>query len=209
MAHAYNGYIYHTKYDNFQNLQRGTFQTTGDNVLALTWSLANAEELTNPAAYAEGHVVYYDFLGWFLISYTEPTGVLINSIICSCALISIGLWVFLKGKVEKKKRGGSLTVYKKFVYILGVQVIAVFAAVGLTLLIATIMGALGLTQSWYSEEWLIFGLYFCPMFFALTMIPGIYIQWSKKTVWKMVNMLNKITEVFIHYYRILWIQLIL
>lgn len=48
MAHALNGYIYHTKYDNFHNLERGTYQTTGDNVLALAWALANAEELTNP-----------------------------------------------------------------------------------------------------------------------------------------------------------------
>lgn len=48
MAHTLNGYIYHTKYDTFGNLERGTCQSTGDNVLALTWALANAEELDNP-----------------------------------------------------------------------------------------------------------------------------------------------------------------
>jgi len=40
MAHALNGYVYHTKYDNFKNLARGTYQSTGENVLALTWALA-------------------------------------------------------------------------------------------------------------------------------------------------------------------------
>lgn len=48
MAHSLNGYIYHTKFDTFANLERHTCQTTGDNVLALTWSLANAPELKNP-----------------------------------------------------------------------------------------------------------------------------------------------------------------
>ncbi|XP_065367160.1 endoplasmic reticulum metallopeptidase 1 [Calliphora vicina] len=181
MAHAYNGYIYHTKYDNFQNLQRGTYQTTGDNVLALTWALANAEELTNPEAHADGHAVYYDFLGWFLVSYTETTGIIINSIVCCCAVIFIGISLYLIAKVTEKEGGDSKSVYIKCLFIFAVQVVTVLAAVGLTLLIAVIMDALGLTQCWYSEEWLIFGLYFCPMFFAMTMMPALYIQWTKKT----------------------------
>lgn len=182
MAHAYNGYIYHTKYDNFQNLQRGTYQTTGDNVLALTWALANAEELTNPKAHSEGHAVYYDFLGWFLISYTEPTGIAINSVVCCCALVFTGISIYLIAKNEKEEGGDDKAVYLKFLIIITIQVVTVFAAVGLTVLIAVIMDALGLTQSWFSEEWLIFGLYFCPMFFVMTMLPGLYIQKTKENV---------------------------
>lgn len=61
MAHALNGYIYHTKYDNFHNLERGTYQTTGDNVLAITWAIANADELTNPEARYQCYIYVYVF----------------------------------------------------------------------------------------------------------------------------------------------------
>ena len=179
MAHSYNGYIYHTKYDTFQNLQRGTYQTTGDNVLALTWALANAEELKNPQAYAEGHSVYYDFLGWFLVSYTETTGIIINSITSAFAIILVGLSIFLMAKENNQEIKAVLIT---FLQILGVQILSNLAAVGLTILIAVIVDALGLTLSWYSHEWLIFGLYFCPMFLAIALIPAFYIQKTKDTV---------------------------
>lgn len=45
MAHTYGGYTYHMKFDSYKNIQRGSFQLTGDNILALTKSLANAYEL--------------------------------------------------------------------------------------------------------------------------------------------------------------------
>lgn len=45
MAHQYNGYVYHTRFDRPEILPRGTLQNTGDNVLALVRELANAPEL--------------------------------------------------------------------------------------------------------------------------------------------------------------------
>lgn len=45
MAHAYRGYTYHTKFDTFKNIPQGSFQLSGNNILALTKSLANAPEL--------------------------------------------------------------------------------------------------------------------------------------------------------------------
>lgn len=49
MAHTYNGFVYHTKYDRFNAIPRKTYQSTGDNVLALVKALGNAPELENPA----------------------------------------------------------------------------------------------------------------------------------------------------------------
>lgn len=45
MAHQYNGYVYHTRYDRPEILPRGSLQNTGDNVLALVREIANAHEL--------------------------------------------------------------------------------------------------------------------------------------------------------------------
>lgn len=49
MAHTYNGFVYHTKYDRFNVISRNSYQSIGDNVLALAKSLANAPELEDPA----------------------------------------------------------------------------------------------------------------------------------------------------------------
>uniref|UniRef100_A0A1B0BKI4 FXNA-like protease n=1 Tax=Glossina palpalis gambiensis TaxID=67801 RepID=A0A1B0BKI4_9MUSC len=49
MAHSFNGFVYHTKYDRFTTIPRRTYQRTGDNVLALTKAIANAVELEDPS----------------------------------------------------------------------------------------------------------------------------------------------------------------
>lgn len=48
MAHSYGGYTYHTKFDSYKNIPQGSYQLTGNNILALTKSLANAPELDDP-----------------------------------------------------------------------------------------------------------------------------------------------------------------
>ncbi|KAI9578034.1 hypothetical protein GQX74_013928 [Glossina fuscipes] len=45
MAHQYNGYVYHTRYDRPKIITRNTLQNTGDNVLALVRAIANSTEL--------------------------------------------------------------------------------------------------------------------------------------------------------------------
>lgn len=46
-AHFVKGYRYHTKYDHIDYLNRGGIQRTGENILALTLSIANGFELDN------------------------------------------------------------------------------------------------------------------------------------------------------------------
>ncbi|XP_037942264.1 endoplasmic reticulum metallopeptidase 1-like [Teleopsis dalmanni] len=178
MAHTLNGYVYHTKYDTITNLERGTYQTTGENILALAWALANADEMQDTEIYSEGHTIFYDYLGWFMIFYKESTGIAINITSSVCALIAICVSIYMTTKekyIESAKH-----VYMKFSIIIAVQILTVSVAMGVTILIGVIVDTMGLTQAWYSEEWLIFGLYFCPMFFTLSMIPALYIHWTKK-----------------------------
>lgn len=47
MAKFINGFAYHTKYDQFSNIPRGSIQNTGDNLLGLVRSIANSTELDN------------------------------------------------------------------------------------------------------------------------------------------------------------------
>lgn len=130
--------------------------------------------------HAEGHVVFFDFLGWFMLAYTETVGIIVNIVTCCCAIIFIFVSVFLMSGAQGKD--GVKPFYMQFFIIIILQLVTVVVAVGLTLLIAVIVDALNITQSWYTETWLIFGLYFCPMFFVLSIAPGFYIQWCKKKV---------------------------
>lgn len=56
----------------------------------------------------------------------------------------------------------------------------VMLAMGVTLLIAVFMDAIGLSMAWFSQPWMIFGLYFCPMFFVMGILPAIYFSRTKE-----------------------------
>lgn len=47
-AHFYNGYVYHTKFDKYDVIPRGTLQATGDNILSLAKGYSNAPEMEDP-----------------------------------------------------------------------------------------------------------------------------------------------------------------
>ncbi|KAH8300135.1 hypothetical protein KR044_010398 [Drosophila immigrans] len=198
MAHALNGYVYHTKYDNFKNLARGTYQSTGENVLALTWALANAPELDDTAAHEEGHSVFFDYLGWFMVVYTEAASIAINTVVSVVALIAIGISIFFMTKQPDADAPKAIVL--RFCVIFVVQLGAVIIAWALTILVAVFMDAVGLGESWYYGVWMTFGLYFSTFFFGLGLLPAFYIQWTKHKT----NMrLNDTIACFMHAHCIL------
>jgi hypothetical protein len=77
-AWAENGYVYHTKFDDVNQIPLGTLQRTGDNILALTLGLANNDKMANTEKYASGNLVFFDFLGAFVIRWSERIGLVIN-----------------------------------------------------------------------------------------------------------------------------------
>lgn len=48
-AHASNGYVYHTKYDHIDLIKLGTYQHSGDNLLAMLRDLGNSDEIADTA----------------------------------------------------------------------------------------------------------------------------------------------------------------
>ncbi|XP_002005478.2 endoplasmic reticulum metallopeptidase 1 [Drosophila mojavensis] len=177
MAHTLNGYVYHTKYDRFNIIPRRTYQLTGDNVLGLIKGLANAPELENPDKYAEGHMIFFDVLGWFFIYYPEHVGVIINICVCVLVLatIVVYIWSMASNTGMFRRR-----IFAKFGILAALQLCGVLLSVGLVICIALFLDAVGLSMAWYSQTWMIFGLYFCPMFFSLGILPAIYFSRTKE-----------------------------
>lgn len=89
-AYSKNGYVYHTKYDTLDIHPNGTLQNTGDNIMELIKALGNADELENVNEHEDGKLVFFDFMTWFLIYYTQGIGILINCLIIVAALCVIG-----------------------------------------------------------------------------------------------------------------------
>lgn len=68
----------------------------------------------------------------------------------------------------------------EFVFVLLIQLIAIGVAVCSLILLATVFDSASRSMSWFSNKWLIFGLYYCPLFFVLGMGPAMYLSIRKK-----------------------------
>jgi hypothetical protein len=80
IAWAENGYVYHTSFDDVDQIPLGSLQRTGDNVLALILALVNNDKMANVEKYASGNLVFFDILGAFVIHWCEQMGLVINTV---------------------------------------------------------------------------------------------------------------------------------
>lgn len=202
MAHSYNGYVYHTKYDRISTISNyGFIQNAGDNVLPLVRSIASSEELENPGEHSEGHTVFFDFLGLFLIFYTEHIGIAIN---ISIAVISITAMAISIWAMSKTMDESILFILKNFGIILSIEIATLILAAAVPIVLALIIDATYSPLFWFSQPWLIFGIYFCPFCFVMAMIPAIYLKRSSKT-----SPLRFGIQLFLHAYCVILIILVI
>ncbi|XP_036344797.1 LOW QUALITY PROTEIN: endoplasmic reticulum metallopeptidase 1-like, partial [Rhagoletis pomonella] len=178
LAYIFNGYVYHTEFDRMDALSKGSLQSTGDNILSLAKAIGNAPEMRNITAdYNNKPIIYYDFLGWFMLSYTLNTGIIINFVVCLVTLIAIGISMFFMSKHDSL---GWRVIIAHCALAFLIQILSVALGAGSSILIAYLMDSMGYSMSWFSSNWLIFGLYFCPMFFCLGIFPAIFLKRTKQ-----------------------------
>ncbi|XP_050073122.1 endoplasmic reticulum metallopeptidase 1-like [Anopheles maculipalpis] len=172
-AHSTWGYLYHTAYDTYDTIPNTTLQHTGDNVLALAKALANAEELYDIREHEGSKAVFFDFLHWFLVYYPLWASILLNiglSVIALSAII-LSLWLL--------SRNTDLSLWQLLLQDLtamGVVLLSIVVGAGLSLLLAVILNAVDSTMAWFTQTWLIFGLYICPFLIATCSGPVLYIH---------------------------------
>lgn len=73
-----NAYVYHTRHDRPEIIPLGSYQNVGDNVLELTRQLANVPQLTGESPVVVEDMVFFDFLGLFMVAYTVQHAVIVN-----------------------------------------------------------------------------------------------------------------------------------
>lgn len=179
MAYSYNGYVYHTKYDNLENIPFGTYQHTGDNTLALARAMANSEELDLNVEHTDGESIFFDYLGWFAISYSKLAAIIVNVIVGLLMLkISILSVRFMCRDSDYPFSKG----LKEFVYMFLVQAGSAVLGAGLSLVLCVIYDACGRSLSYYSQPWMVFFLYWIPFIFMLCLGPIVYFRVDKNDI---------------------------
>lgn len=96
LAHYKNGYVYHTEYDDLNRVGPPVLQNTGDNLYGLVKAMSaanhNGTKTPLPGARPSGSkYVYFDVLGVYMFSYTEPSATVANLLIVLVSLFSVFL----------------------------------------------------------------------------------------------------------------------
>ncbi|XP_067931530.1 endoplasmic reticulum metallopeptidase 1-like [Watersipora subatra] len=157
IAYAYNGYIYHTKYDLPEYIPEGCIQRGGENLLALLTTLGNSDRLEEPGDLKMGKMVFFDVMGFFMIYYPHRIGEVVNSLVVVAVLLNL----FRRLK-SFRQSGGNAGLYVKLVGAsYAMHAAALLSIIGCNL-------ALGLLVSyvrpmmWYTNNWLTFPIYILP-----------------------------------------------
>lgn len=102
-----NANVYHTRHDRPEIIEIGSYQNVGDNVLELTRQLASAPELGGSGSDAPvvEDLVFFDFLGWFLVVYTVQHAVIVNI----CVGVAVLVLVLLQLYSFAAKNGENIT----------------------------------------------------------------------------------------------------
>ncbi|XP_018563035.1 endoplasmic reticulum metallopeptidase 1 isoform X1 [Anoplophora glabripennis] len=158
-AWSANGYVYHTKFDSIEQIPLGTLQRTGDNILALARGMAQGHQLSDVEKYRAGNLVFFDFLGAFVIRWPMLIADIINLSSVIFSLYSI------YGNVKDVEVTDSIKkrqYIRKLVGCMFVVVISWVLSVVSTVVIASFLNGLGRTMSWYARPLWIYFLYVIP-----------------------------------------------
>ncbi|XP_050423361.1 endoplasmic reticulum metallopeptidase 1-like [Adelges cooleyi] len=143
LAHYRNGYVYHTKYDDLNQIEPAVLQHTGNNLLALSKMFSSHNVTTK----SKTKYVFFDVLGVYMFSYTELSGVLYNFTVALLSLFSIflSLGQITIGMNRKKYSLHFLTIIAGTFYTFLLSIVS-------SVLVAYILDVLGYSMSWYNNK---------------------------------------------------------
>lgn len=168
LAYTANGYVYHTYYDTPEVVTPGSIQRAGDNIFELVKGILNSPYLANPGEYQHGHVVFFDYLGLFMIHYPERIGAVINMltalVVILCTIKKFTGFPSKKENPTKAMQSMALTDLLGSLFILILSwVVGIIFPVALSLVVTYA----GHSLSWYCRPYLLIPLYAAPSLFGI------------------------------------------
>ncbi|XP_077299515.1 endoplasmic reticulum metallopeptidase 1-like [Arctopsyche grandis] len=154
-AWSTNGYVYHTKFDQVNQIPLGTLQRTGDNILALTIGISNGNYLSQGTS-MEGQPVFFDLLGAFVVRFPISVAGVAGLIVLSLSIANIYLnIVSAKKRAYIDPRTYMNCLQKACFFMAASWVITVVSCCGLAMLLTS----LGRAMSWYARPFWLYTLY--------------------------------------------------
>lgn len=112
-----------------------------------------------------------------MLFYTQTTSIIINMVIGISAIVAIAVSLYFMSVRSGCSLGGVLV---RFSVIFGIQLVSLALALGLALLVAVFMDGVNRSLSWFTQMWLIIGLYVLPVIFGMSFLPSLYMEKTKK-----------------------------
>lgn len=199
-AWSKNGYVYHTKFDNVDQIPLGALQRTGDNILALTKGIVFEDHLADPSMQdTRGNLVFFDFLGAFMIRWPQYIASTVNI----ASLIIAGYSIYLN--MQNARRNIKRWTYMRHVIMcVGIIIVSWLASMFSCTLIALILTKLGKVMSWYARPAWLFFLYICPTTFV-SMIVFLHIGSRQR---KEVSSAWILYQMYCDAYAIIWMTIL-
>lgn len=144
-AHYKNGYVYHTKYDDLDQIEPSVLQNTGENLLALTRAISMHNATVDRKIAVK--YVFFDVLGLYMVSYTEMSGVIVNLVIVLVSFFSIFL-SFRYTTVGMNRREYSMHLLATILS----PSCAILLSIVSCLVVAFVLDAFGRSMSWYNYK---------------------------------------------------------
>ncbi|XP_050061899.1 endoplasmic reticulum metallopeptidase 1-like [Aphis gossypii] len=185
LAHYKNGYVYHTKHDDLDQVGPSVLQNTGENLLALARAMSTHNATAAAKNGTRSKYVFFDLFGVYMVSYTELSGAFGNFIIVLSSFFSIFLSLRFT-TVGMNRREYSLHLLTAIVSP-GCTIVAALLS---CLLVAFALDRLGCSMSWYGNQTNLL-LYFGTATWSILTVAAYYPKTQSRTdaEWT-VTMLN-------------------
>ncbi|GFR83103.1 endoplasmic reticulum metallopeptidase 1 [Elysia marginata] len=154
IAHIKNGYVYHTRNDQAHHIPEGCMQRGGDNIMAVLLQLASSSKLTNPGEDRHGSMVFFDFMGYFMVAYPQRMGQILNWATFFFVYLS-----FMKRLSKEREPGDLLRLTVAGILSLVMTWVVIVAT---SLGMAALLGAAGRELSYYTHNLNIVWLFILP-----------------------------------------------
>ncbi|ESN99808.1 hypothetical protein HELRODRAFT_176575 [Helobdella robusta] len=170
IAYIKNGYVYHTRHDTPRMIPAGCIQRGGENLFSLVRSIASSAYLTNPDSFPYKQLVFFDLIGYSVVCFRASFLFAYNNLLC--------LLVHLKVLSSLARKG--------YLFHLTTSVLSTIlswvAGILASLSVAALIDFLGFPMTWFSNRWLLIGLYAAPSLAGVISVMS-YLQsyWTKHT----------------------------
>ncbi|KAJ2937560.1 hypothetical protein O0L34_g18644 [Tuta absoluta] len=163
-------HVYHTRYDHPDMIRTGVIQNAGNTLLSLVAEVADMEELdtqVEPIA-----AVYYDYLYWFMITYSYGAAIAIDLLVAIFGLASVGYFVWLVGPRMS-------SVSELLFSVLG-RLASMVAGILVCIVLVPLMTATTIQLRYLSEPWVVVPHYWLPYVMGAVGASQFYDAWRTK-----------------------------